>query len=495
MLTEPKSKSYHSPILGIFTCEPGGNLTSDGIWTHTWDYQNRLASSTDGIDTITYTYDHSGQRASLANNTTTTYYPSKNYNIDSTGKETKHIMAGGALVATVQHSVLNTGTGTDPSCEPPQTGDWTITDSCTFTGTAIAPASVIVNAGELLTLTPTSKLLVDFKNHKLLVKHTGGVLIKQGATLRQVQTSDSEPTLTTMYIHTDHLGGTNVTTDESGAVSELVDYYPYGGQRISTGSHTSQKKYIGEYYDPETNLNYLNARYYKSPNGQFISQDPVFLDPKSQGKEIFTIFLSDPQTQNSYTYARNNPITLSDPDGKFVYLATLVATLAMYTPQINSFAQSLMTPLGQVGISQAIDDADKGNYGMALFGAVTAGEVPSGRAANNLAIFGKKVGSRVNNVLMDTAQSGLDLKDHAAYRIIQRNISTEQVMQTVKNNNPIEYFHEGQWKNGFRDVTSKIFVGQEKNSGRITTVINNTSNNYLSNLVKEGQKVLSKLKK
>jgi hypothetical protein len=94
MLTKPKPKSkpYFSPILGIFT------------------------------------YDHSGQRASLTNNTTTTYYPSKNYNIDTDEKETKHIFANDSLVATVhvQPSVLNTGT--DPSCEPPQTGDWTITE-------------------------------------------------------------------------------------------------------------------------------------------------------------------------------------------------------------------------------------------------------------------------------------------------------------------------------------------------------------------------------
>lgn len=77
---------------------------------------------------------------------------------------------------------------------------------------------------------------------------------------------------------------------------------------------------------------------------------------------------------------------------------------------------------------------------------------------------------------------------------VENKISTQQIVQTMKNN-PIEYFHEGQWKLGFRDAASKIFVGQAKDSGRITTVINNTNRNYLLNLVKKGKDVLSKLKK
>jgi RHS repeat-associated protein len=370
MPTKSKPKSYHSPILGIFTCDQNGNLTSDGTWTHAWDYQNRLSSSTDSTSTITYTYDHSGQRASLANNTTTTYYPSKNYNINSDNKETKHIMAGGALVATVQHSVSNTGTGTDPSCTPPPSGDWTVTTSCTFTGTAIAPASVIVNPGELLTLTPTSKLLIDLENHKLLVKHTGGVLIKQGATLRQVKAEDTSTEPVAMYIHTDHLGGTNVTTDESGAVSELVDYYPYGNQRISSGTNTSQRQYIGEHYDPETNLNYLNARYYKSPNGQFISQDPVFLavGNSEQIKRLTKIeqneVLKDPQMFNSYSYGRGNPIRYSDPDGKFIPQA--VALGALYGGVANVAFQAYSD-------HQNNSSFNLGTYSYAFFSGVVTG--------------------------------------------------------------------------------------------------------------------------
>ena len=55
---------------------------------------------------------------------------------------------------------------------------------------------------------------------------------------------------------------------------------------------------------------FLNARYYNSAQGQFLSEDPVFLgDPKSQ-------VLTDPQSLNSYSYANDNPIVKSDPSGK-----------------------------------------------------------------------------------------------------------------------------------------------------------------------------------
>lgn len=71
---------------------------------------------------------------------------------------------------------------------------------------------------------------------------------------------------------------------------------------------SEQRKFIGQEYDAGTELNYLNARYYDAKRGQFISQDPMFWNPTPE-------LLADPQQLNSYSYARNNPITASDPSG------------------------------------------------------------------------------------------------------------------------------------------------------------------------------------
>ena len=57
---------------------------------------------------------------------------------------------------------------------------------------------------------------------------------------------------------------------------------------------------------------FLNARYYNSAQGQFLSEDPVFLgNPKQQN-------LTDPQSLNTYSYSNDNPITKEDPSGKYV---------------------------------------------------------------------------------------------------------------------------------------------------------------------------------
>jgi RHS repeat-associated protein len=67
-------------------------------------------------------------------------------------------------------------------------------------------------------------------------------------------------------------------------------------------------------------ISYLNARYYQGSRGQFLSQDPVFINlgVDKRTKEA----LADPQLQNSYSYGRNNPITLKDPDGAFVFIGS-----------------------------------------------------------------------------------------------------------------------------------------------------------------------------
>jgi RHS repeat-associated protein len=99
---------------------------------------------------------------------------------------------------------------------------------------------------------------------------------------QQMASGVATGTAQTRYIHPDHLGSTNVVTDEDGEVVQTLDYYPYGATRVSGGVDASARKYIGQFADQST-LSYLNARYYNSAQGQFISHDPVFLavgDPR-----------------------------------------------------------------------------------------------------------------------------------------------------------------------------------------------------------------------
>jgi RHS repeat-associated protein len=64
-------------------------------------------------------------------------------------------------------------------------------------------------------------------------------------------------------------------------------------------------RYTGKERDSESGLDYMDARYYGSTMGRFMSPDPIL----SSGHE------EDPQTWNKYAYARNNPLRYTDPTG------------------------------------------------------------------------------------------------------------------------------------------------------------------------------------
>ena len=52
----------------------------------------------------------------------------------------------------------------------------------------------------------------------------------------------------TSYIHSDHLGSTNVVTNASGNLVQTLDYYPYGATRVSVSTNTNEKrKWIGRF--------------------------------------------------------------------------------------------------------------------------------------------------------------------------------------------------------------------------------------------------------
>ena len=122
-------------------------------------------------------------------------------------------------------------------------------------------------------------------------------------------------------VHTDHLTGSSVVTNSGGTQEELMDYFPFGNVRLDqkAGSFGEKKQFAGSEFDADSGLNYMEARYYHSTVGRFVSQDPLFLDMGTDlakyQKELAEI-LGDPQKLNSYSYVENNPLKLIDPTGE-----------------------------------------------------------------------------------------------------------------------------------------------------------------------------------
>jgi len=103
------------------------------------------------------------------------------------------------------------------------------------------------------------------------------------------------------YVHQDHLTGTAVMTDSTGAqVGTTMKYYPFGATR--SGSVPTDIKFTGQRLDG-TGLYYFNARYYDPNIGRFISADTV----------VPGVFSS--QAYNRYSYCVNNPLKYVDLSG------------------------------------------------------------------------------------------------------------------------------------------------------------------------------------
>jgi hypothetical protein len=70
-------------------------------------------------------------------------------------------------------------------CMPPQTGDWIITESCTFIKNLVAPANVFVQNSSVLTIDNEASLGIDFENYKLEIDSDSGVLIEPNGKLHE----------------------------------------------------------------------------------------------------------------------------------------------------------------------------------------------------------------------------------------------------------------------------------------------------------------------
>ncbi len=113
----------------------------------------------------------------------------------------------------------------------------------------------------------------------------------------------------------DQLGTPRMIADKTGSLAGIKrhDYLPFGEELYAgTGNRTTgmgysadsvRQKFTSHERDNETGLDYMQARYFNSSAGRFISPDSV------GGSRL------NPQSLNLYTYVINNPVNHNDPSG------------------------------------------------------------------------------------------------------------------------------------------------------------------------------------
>ena len=112
------------------------------------------------------------------------------------------------------------------------------------------------------------------------------------------------------YYFSDYLGSSSVVTDNLGVIRDESDYYPYGGERTVTDSDSNRYKFTGKERDGESGFDNFGARYYSSALGRFVVPDWA-AKPTTVPYATF----GNPQSLNLYSYVKNSPEALDDPDG------------------------------------------------------------------------------------------------------------------------------------------------------------------------------------
>lgn len=228
-----------------------------------------------------------------------------------------------------------------------------------------------------------------------------------------------------VYHHKDHLGGTHVETDETGSVLEYIVYKPFGGVLVDnkSGAYENNLKYTGKELDSDTGYYYYGARYYNGTYGRFLSQDPVYL---AVGISMSTLdVLADPQSLNSYSYSRNNPINLNDPDGRqwewvwkiFAVTETLFNVGTAFVPGISDARDAVEVVTGRDAITnQPLTQAQRDLTTSMLMAPIISGGLA--RKADDLmggALSGMGRASRTSTIA-NTIANGHAFEKHVIQR-------------------------------------------------------------------------------
>ena len=175
------------------------------------------------------------------------------------------------------------------------------------------------------------------------------------------------------YIVDGH-GDVRLLLDEQGNITDSYRYTAYGEIKEKSGQTDNPYLYCGEYYDENTSLYYLRARYMNPSTGTFISMDSY------QGNKY------DPASLHKYTYAQNNPMMYNDPSGHFVNMISYVASTVIQNTISNShtiFVMGVLSGITNVIINEVLgtgrDIADaftegfiNGVVGALVFSAIAA---------------------------------------------------------------------------------------------------------------------------
>jgi RHS repeat-associated protein len=240
------------------------------------------------------------------------------------------------------------------------------------------------------------------------------------------------------YYHFDSIGNTAALTGATGAVTDRIEYSPYGQITYRTGTTDTPFLYVGQLgvqQDANGLLN-MRARYYSPELMRFVNADPIGF---SGG-------------MNWYAYANNSPMMCNDPTGTIVETAWDVANVGL-------------------GIYSLQDNVRNGNWGWAALDAV-------GLAYDSLAVAVPFLpagvsaafkASRAGNTVIQSVNAGIDIartsdRVHDAARGI--NVAKKEIPWQAAIDGSNLHRKVASQSDSLRYFDSTFMTGANRSSGR-----------------------------
>jgi RHS repeat-associated protein len=149
----------------------------------------------------------------------------------------------------------------------------------------------------------------------------------------------------THYAYTDHLGSIVAVTNDGGNIEVEMNFDAWGRRRdannwalLAPTAGTSlpdwlYRGYTGHEHLDQFGLINMNGRLYDPVLGRMLSPDSYVAEP------------SFSQDYNRYTYARNNPLVYTDPDGNNPIIIAIIIGAAIGTYMGGTIANQNYNPL------------------------------------------------------------------------------------------------------------------------------------------------------
>ncbi len=330
----PNTHTYQYDANGNMVLDSIGRVMKDGHLEENiskrqllWDDENRLLAINDNGYVSSYLYNANGDRTvklsgnneavyvntiPSANETQTdrfTIYPSPYMVFANGGRYTKHIYIGSERIA----SKVAIDNGYDPrTTQTAAYGNNIYVASLNNKSTALNDSIEAIY----------TKFQLPFNglNNDDIIQGFQPSLMSLASTASSTDNYEEY----SYYIHSDHLGSTSYVTDANGAVSQHVEYVPFGEVFIEELSSSTKLNtpflFNGKELDEETGLYYYGARYYDPQLSLWLSVDPLSnYDPLNNenyldGEHNSGVY--NPFNNSVYSYCYNNPVKLYEPNGK-----------------------------------------------------------------------------------------------------------------------------------------------------------------------------------